>query len=199
MSKTGIEDMLNELEMFVDNCKFQPFSSTKIIVPKDEFMLMLQDLRDKLPNEVERCQKVMQNKEAILSGAREEADQILSSANERVNTLLEQHELVEQAREYAEQIIGEAQMKANEQLQIAKSEADSIIEVAKQESQAIQRGALEYTKDTLIQIEEWFNHTVVEGSKRYNEMLDHIEESMTMIRNNRQEVESSIQSMTEEE
>lgn len=199
MSKKGIEDMLNELEMFVDNCKFQPFSSTKIIVPKDEIMMILQDLRDKLPNEIERCQKVMQNKDAILSEARAEAERIVNCANEKVNTLLEQHELVEQAREYAEQVIEEAKAKANEQLQMAQSESESIIEAAKQESQAIQKGALEYTNDTLNQVEEWLHHTVIEGSKRYNEMLDHIEESMTMIQKNRQEVQSSIQSMTEEE
>lgn len=198
MSKKGIEDMLNELEMFIDNCKFQPFSSTKIIVPKDEFMIMLQDLREKLPNEVERCQKVVQNKEAILAEAKEQAEQIVLSANEKMNGLLEQHELVEQAREYAEQLVQEAQGKAAEHLELAKSEADAMIEVARQESQAIQKGALEYTQDTLSQMEEWFHHTLVEGSKRYNEMLDHIEESMTMIRNNRQEVEGSIQSMSED-
>lgn len=199
MSKKGIEDMLNELEMFVDNCKFQPFSSTKIIVPKDEIMTIVQEVRVKLPNEVERCQKIMQNKDAILAEARSEAEQIVMSANEKVSALLEQHELVEQAREYAEQIIAEAQAKANEQLQTAESEAQSIVETARQESQAIQRGALEYTKDTLNQMEEWFHHTVIEGSKRYNEMLDHIEESMTMLQKNRQEVEHSIQSMTEEQ
>lgn len=53
MGKKGAEDMITELEIFIDNCKFSPLSSNKIMVPKDEIGAMLDELRLKLPSEIE--------------------------------------------------------------------------------------------------------------------------------------------------
>ena len=41
MGKKGVEDMIDEIEVFIGNCKYQPLSSNKIIVPKDELERML--------------------------------------------------------------------------------------------------------------------------------------------------------------
>lgn len=34
MARKGIEEMISEIEIFIDNCKYQPLSSSKIIVPR---------------------------------------------------------------------------------------------------------------------------------------------------------------------
>ena len=67
MGKKGVEEMINEIEIFIDNCKYQPLSSNKIVVPKDEMERLLSELKLKLPSEIERCKKIMRNKEAILN------------------------------------------------------------------------------------------------------------------------------------
>jgi len=67
MAKKGIEEMISEIEIFIDNCKYKPLSSSMIIVPKDDLEQMLNELKLKLPNEIERCKKIMRNKEAILA------------------------------------------------------------------------------------------------------------------------------------
>jgi len=36
MARKGIEEMISEIEIFIDNCKYQPLSSSKIIVPKED-------------------------------------------------------------------------------------------------------------------------------------------------------------------
>ena len=41
MAKKGIEEMISEIEIFIDNCKYQPLSSSKIVVPKDDLEQML--------------------------------------------------------------------------------------------------------------------------------------------------------------
>ena len=50
MARKGIEEMISEIEIFIDNCKYQPLSSSKIIVPKEDLEQMVGELKLKLPN-----------------------------------------------------------------------------------------------------------------------------------------------------
>ena len=90
MAKKGIEEMISEIEIFIDNCKYQPLSSSKIVVPKDDLEQMLNELKLKLPNEIERCKKIMRNKEAILADARTRADSIITESVAEANKLVDQ-------------------------------------------------------------------------------------------------------------
>ena len=40
-----IEQLINEIEEYIDSCKFQPLSTTKIIVNKEELYELLVELR----------------------------------------------------------------------------------------------------------------------------------------------------------
>ena len=85
MARKGIEEMISEIEIFIDNCKFQPLSSSKIIVPREDLMQMVSELKLKIPNEIERCKKIMRNKEAILADARARADSIITESVAEAN------------------------------------------------------------------------------------------------------------------
>ena len=45
-----IEQIIEEIEEFVDSCKFQPLSSTKIVLNKEELEELLRELRMKTPD-----------------------------------------------------------------------------------------------------------------------------------------------------
>ena len=61
-----IEQIIDEIDEFIDSCKFQPLSATKIIVNKEEIEELLRELRLKTPDEIKRYQKIISNKDAIL-------------------------------------------------------------------------------------------------------------------------------------
>ena len=61
-----IEQIIQEIEEYVDSCKFQPLSTTKIVVNKEEIEEYLRELRLKTPDEIKRYQKIISNKDAIL-------------------------------------------------------------------------------------------------------------------------------------
>ena len=42
-----IEQLIDEIEEYIDNCKYQPLSNSKIIVNKDEIDDLLRELRQK--------------------------------------------------------------------------------------------------------------------------------------------------------
>ena len=75
-----IEQIIEEIEEYVDSCKFQPLSTTKIVVNKEELEELLRELRLKTPDEIKRYQKIISNKDAILADAQAKADKLLQNA-----------------------------------------------------------------------------------------------------------------------
>ena len=59
MSK--IEQIITEIEEYIDNCKFQPLSTTKIVVNKDDIDELLAELRLRTPDEIKKYQKIIAN------------------------------------------------------------------------------------------------------------------------------------------
>ena len=65
-----IEQIIEEIEEYIDSCSYQPFSKKNIVVDKEEIEELLRELRMKTPDEIKRYQKIISNKEAILNDAR---------------------------------------------------------------------------------------------------------------------------------
>ena len=51
-----IEQIIEEIEEYIDSCKFQPLSTTKIIVNKDQIDELLRELRMKTLSE-DHCEQ----------------------------------------------------------------------------------------------------------------------------------------------
>ena len=69
-----IEQLIDEIEDYIDHCKFMTLSNTKIIVNKDEIDDLLRNLRMSTPDEIKRYQKMISNRDAILDDAKRKAD-----------------------------------------------------------------------------------------------------------------------------
>ena len=129
-----IEQIIEEIEEYVDSCKFQPLSTTKIVVNKEELEELLRELRLKTPDEIKRYQKIISNKDAILADAQSKADGIVANAEARAKELVSQHEVMQQA--YAQ---------ANDTINKANQQAQGILDSATQDANNIRISALTYT------------------------------------------------------
>lgn len=96
-----IEQIIEEIEEYVDSCKFQPLSSTKIVVNKEELEELLRELRMKTPDEIKRYQKIISNKDAILADAQSKADAIVAEAREKTQSMVTESEIMREATEQA--------------------------------------------------------------------------------------------------
>ena len=114
-----MEQIIEEIEEYIDNCKYQPLSSTKIVVNKDELEELLTELKMKTPEEIKRYQKIISNKEAILADAQAKADAIIAQAQVQTSELVSEHQIMQQA--YAQ---------ANEVVMIATKQAQEILDKA---------------------------------------------------------------------
>ena len=173
-----IEQLIDEIEQYIDNCKYQPLSNSKIIVNKDEIDDLLRELRQKTPEEIKRYQKIISNKEAILNDAREKAQALINEATEHTTELINEHEIMQQA--YAQ---------ANEIVTQATAQAQEIIDNATSDANAIRIGAIQYTDDLMANAESIIGHTLDSYTTKYDGLISSLQECYETVRANRAELD----------
>ena len=172
-----IEQTIEELEQYIENCKPQAFSSNKIIVNKDQIEELLTELRLRTPEEIKRYQKMISNKEAILADAQTKADAIIAQAEVTHSELVSEHQIMQQA--YAQ---------ANEVVMIATKQAQEILDKATSDANSIRMGAIGYTDELLRNLEVILNGAI-EGSKaRYENLIAGLNSSLQVVLANRAEL-----------
>jgi hypothetical protein len=137
-----IEDIIDEIEAYIDDCKPTAFSTSKIIVNRDELESLIQELRTKTPDEIKKYQRMIANREQILADAKAKADEIISQAQIQTNELVSEHQIMQQA--YAQ---------ANEVILIAQKTAQEKIDRATEDANNIRMGAIAYTDELLANIQ----------------------------------------------
>ena len=72
-----IEQLISDIEAYIDNCKYQPFSNNKIIVDKDQLEDMLSEI----------MQRAYAQANQLIEQATAQAQRILDSATEDANNI----------------------------------------------------------------------------------------------------------------
>lgn len=186
-----IEQIIEEIEDYINSCKYQPLSNTKIIVNKEEIDELLTELRLKTPDEIKRYQKIINNKEAILADAQAKADAIIAQATIHTNELINEHEIMQQA--YAQ---------ANEIVMLATRQAQEILDSATVDANNIRVGAIQYTDEMLGNLQGIISHSMESASAKFENLMNSMQNSYDVITTNRQELvppEEEIQYSEEEE
>ena len=160
-----MEQIIDEIEEYIDNCKTYALSSAKIIVNKDEIHELLNELRTKTPEEIKRYQKIISNKEAILADAQAKADAILAQAQMRTDELTNEHQIMQRA--YAQ---------ANEVVMMATKQAQEILDTATHDANNIRMGAMQYTDDILKNLENAIGHSMEVAKVRHDSYIGSLQE-----------------------
>ena len=155
-----IEQLIDEIEDYIEGCKYQPLSSTKIIVNKDEIDELLRELRMRTPDEIKRYQKIISNKEAILNDAKAKAEALINEATIHTNQLINEHEIMQQA--YAQ---------ANEIVTMATRQGQEILDNATIEANNVRMAAMQYMDDMLANLESIIASATQNASANYENML----------------------------
>ncbi len=176
-----IEQIIDDIEEFIESCKNQPLSSNKIIVPKDELYELLTELRLKTPDEIKRYQKIINQKDAILAEARTQADQMIEQAEEHTSNLISEHEIMQQAYHQANEIVRQAAEEARELLSNATDDANNI-----------RMSALAYTEELLANVENAISHSLESTKAKYDTLILSLSDNLNIISNNRKEIKEQL-------
>ncbi|MDO4965454.1 MAG: hypothetical protein Q4E51_01975 [Lachnospiraceae bacterium] len=168
------EQIIEEIEDYIDGCKYQPLSNTKILVDKERLDDLLRDLRTKTPDEVKRYQKIISNKEAILADAREKANALISEAQAQTDHMLSEHEIMQQAYTQAREVVQNAQ-----------AQAQQIVDDATNEANAVRQAAMQYTDDSLANLQNIIGHSIDTAEAKYGALIEQLRECEGVINRDR--------------
>lgn len=194
-----IEQIIEEIEEFVESCKYQPLSTTKIVVNKEELEELLRELRMKTPDEVKRYQKIISNKDAILVDAQEKADHMIAEAQAKADSMIAEAQMKVKEMISQHEIMQQAYAQANETVVAANKQAQEILDEATTDANNIRMGAISYTDGMLGNLEEILATAINEANEKYNNYISSIQSCYEVVAQNRSELNPSEETTEEEE
>ena len=119
--------LLETLEDILEKSKTIPFTDSGI-VDKEEILEIIKEIRLKLPDELKQAKWVKEERQRILVEAQKEADDIVKEAENRIISMIDEHEITRKAYEQKAEIIETANEMSREISKGTKDYADGILQ-----------------------------------------------------------------------
>ena len=89
MANMSIEELIEEIEVYVDNCKTAGVlsSGSMIKINREELLAMLDEVRTRLPKELAESRQIIKSKESIIADAKARAERIVKDAQKTADEL----------------------------------------------------------------------------------------------------------------
>ena len=174
-----IEEIIDDIEDYIDNCKYQPLSNSKIIVNKEEINELIVELRMRVPEEIKKYQKIVTQQDAILKDAQSQAQNMLSDAQTQIDELVSDHEVMQRA--YS---------RANEVVEEVRQQAETIMNDAYNDANNIRQGALQYTDSLLAEIQNTIAAHANESKQKLDDMFASLETVFNECDNSRRQLQT---------
>lgn len=187
-----IEQIIEEIEEYIDKCNFQPLSKKNIVVNKEEIEELLRDLRMKTPEEIKRYQKMLANKDAILEDAQTKANAILEEAQTNAGAIVQQANIQLSELISEQEIMKQAYAQANSVIEEAAAQAQEILNSAVNDANEIRMGAVQYTDSMLANMQSIIQNTMDSYNTRYSSLINSLNGYYDMITENRAELAPTL-------
>lgn len=181
-----IEQIISEIEEYIDGCKFQPFSSTNIVVNKEEMEELIVELKMRVPDEIKKYQKIINQQDAILGDARNQAKSMIDDAQSQIDELVSDHEVMQLAYQ-----------KAGEVMEDARRQAESIIDDAVRDAAGIRQSAAQYTDGILAGVQQIAGSAMQNEQNRFENFMADVKAVYDTCAENREALRQSFGSAEE--
>lgn len=148
----GVIEILDQLATLATTAPRVPWSS-RAVVDADELIALVQELRDRLPGDLQEAHAIVTHREVILSDAEVAAQDLIAEAEAESDRLIRQHTILRLAQERADRLLAEADQRSSEQLESARQEAEALIAEATSDARRQREEADAYSLDVLRRIE----------------------------------------------
>ena len=201
-----IEQLISEIEEYIDSCRFQALSNSKIIVNKEELEELLVELRLRIPDEIKKYQKIISQQETILGEARSQADEMLedakrqadsmvAQASEQTSEMINEHEIMQRAYAHANEVVEQASQQAQTIIEVveqAQAQAQAIVDAAVNDANNIRQSSIQYTDDMLRSLQTIINHTMEGAKGRFDSFMSSMQSSYDIVSSNRNELAGGL-------
>ena len=118
--------LLETLEDMLEKSRNVPFSS-KCVLDKEEILDIIKEIRLKLPDEIKQAKWIKEERQRILVEAQNEANDIIKEAENRIISMIDEHEITRKAYEKKLEIIEVANEMSREISKGTKDYADGLL------------------------------------------------------------------------
>lgn len=132
---TGV---LDEIETLVQDASSVPMNRARAMVDRSDALVLVRELRESLPRELEDAKAIHRERESILASGREEAERVVENARNRADEMVAETETYRRAERWA----------------------DENLERAETYSEEVSRGSEDYREQVMAQIERWFGESL---------------------------------------
>lgn len=183
-----IENIIDDIERYLDECKPAAFSSSKIVVNKVEIDELLKELRDQIPEEVAQYQKIINNQNAIINNAKMQAEGMVDAANKLQSEMINEHEIMQKALANSDQVI------QNTNLQ-----AQNIISQAEMKKQTMEREMMRYSDEVMAVLQKELEDILNNSKQKFDSFYSNLENSYSKVTANRNELNAFFENQEEQQ
>lgn len=162
-------DIIDDMEVYINDSNTVPFQANKVIVRSDIIDEFISNIRLTLPEEIKRANAIIDDREHMMSIAKDKLAEIEAEAIAKAKAMVDEHEITRQAEE----------------------KAAAILERAYKESETIRREAYRYTDELLEKAQKTITALLNQSNNDYNkfektllDQLDIIEENRETLKDN---------------
>jgi cell division septum initiation protein DivIVA len=87
-----VQERLDELAVLIEDAKAMPLSAS-CLVNRSQVLDLIEEIRQLLPESVQRADELLADREAVVQDGRREADRILDRARTEADRLVSEHEV----------------------------------------------------------------------------------------------------------
>ena len=111
---TGVEELVDMLFDMIDEAKNAPLSNGKCVIERDKALDLLDDIKAQFPVELAEARKILNARNEYVAAAKREADEIRKRAEIEAKQMVDENQLMSQARQRANEMVAQAEGKAKE-------------------------------------------------------------------------------------
>ncbi|MEG2000616.1 MAG: hypothetical protein RR053_04390 [Evtepia sp.] len=105
---SSIEELLDILYEMIDEAKNFPLSSEKCVLERDKALDILDEIKGQFPVEFKKARDLLANRNDYIASAKREADGLRKQAEDQVRRMLNEDTVALQARQQADEMLSKA-------------------------------------------------------------------------------------------
>jgi vacuolar-type H+-ATPase subunit H len=145
---SDIDKILDEIDEVIDKASPFPLTAHKLIIDGDRLKDLIYDMRENLPQEIQKANIIVHDCERLKKEAEVKAEDIIRQAEDRARNLVSENEITKQAKQKAYEMLMQAQNKSKD----VKNAANIYVENLLSDTEAYFHQNLQEVKRTRQQI-----------------------------------------------
>ncbi len=122
--ENGVQELLQMLSNMISEARSVPLSSDKCIIEREKTLDMIDEIKAQLPGELSEAKRLVTARNEFINNAKHEAESIKKVAEDRARQLVDEEEIVKQAKVKSDDIIANAKDKSAELRRVANEYAE---------------------------------------------------------------------------